>query len=59
MIKRDPTSDDYLGIKCDKCETMAPPAADIIINHGLIRMGWECHGGTHLCPEHASVEQPK
>lgn len=55
MIKRDPVSGEYLGIQCSEsgCETMSPPAAEILAGGGLRRMGWACDGGTHLCPEHA------
>lgn len=56
MVKRD-KDDRYLGLQCDApgCETMSPPAADIIAGHGLNQMGWNCTGGRHFCPEH--VEQ--
>lgn len=55
MIVRDPITDEYLGMRCNHegCETMAPPAGEILAGHGLVNMGWECHGGVHICPAHA------
>lgn len=52
MVVRDKETDEYLGLKCDCCDTMAPPAAEIARGHGLINMGWHCSGGSHRCPEH-------
>jgi hypothetical protein len=52
-VHRDPVTREYLGLKCDKCPTMAPPAREILAGHGLNNMGWKCAGGSHLCPEHA------
>lgn len=52
MIVRDEISSEYIGIKCDRCETMAPPQKEIMEGHGLNNMGWDCHGGVHLCPDH-------
>lgn len=52
MVKRDDSTGDYLGIACDGCGVMAPPAADILAGHGLVNMGWHCAGGTHICPKH-------
>jgi len=54
MVRRD--NGEYVGLKCDQCDTMAPPAADILRGHGLVNMGWYCSGGTHLCPTHAPVK---
>jgi hypothetical protein len=51
MIVRDERGD-YIGLACDTCHVAAPSAKEIIEGHGLIRMGWHCTGGTHLCPEH-------
>lgn len=61
MIVRDKDNKDYLGIGCDApgCEVMAPPAAEILKGHGLVNMGWECHGGVHFCPTHANKEIKK
>lgn len=55
MIVRDEVTGEYRGIRCghDECDVMAPPAAEILAGHGLVNMGWECHGGTHICPAHA------
>lgn len=53
MILRDEKTREYLGIRCDKCDRMAPPAKEIMEGHGLNNMGWDCFGGNHLCPEHA------
>jgi len=57
MVVRDKTTDEYLGIRCDVtgCRIMSPPAEQILKGHGLNNMGWECHGGTHLCPVHAGA----
>lgn len=49
MVKRDEAGV-YQGLACDTCGTMAPPPAEIIAGHGLIRLGWHCSGGTHICP---------
>lgn len=57
MVKRDPKTGEYLGIQCDECEAMSPPAADILAGHGLNHMGWYCSGGSHLCPAHALEEK--
>jgi hypothetical protein len=56
MIKRDDTTKEYLGIVCDKCEDPAPPAKEIMAAHGLVRLGWYCSGGNHICPK---CEHPK
>lgn len=58
MIVRDKETGEYVGIQCSEegCEVMAPPAKAIMEGHGLNRMGWECYGGTHLCPAHASKD---
>jgi hypothetical protein len=38
---------------CDAegCE-VSPSDEEIIAAGGLTRMGWECYGGKHYCPEH-------
>ena len=41
----------FVRIKCDTCQKPSPPTADLIINHGLIGMGWDCRGGSHICPD--------
>ena len=55
MILREIDTGKYAGIMCDVegCKTMAPDAREIMAGHGLNNMGWQCWGGTHLCPEHA------
>lgn len=55
MIKRDEETKEYIGIQCDRCETLAPPAKTILEGQGLNNMGWRCSGGSHLCPEHAEI----
>lgn len=55
MIKRDEKGE-YVGVACDACKTLAPPAKEIMEGHGLVNMGWYCKGGTHLCP---NCERPK
>lgn len=42
--------DGKVEVLCDKCGTSAPPAKTILKAHGLVRLGWYCSGGTHLCP---------
>lgn len=42
-----------IHIKCNECDTEAPPQAEIMKKFGLNNMGWHCFGGTHLCPKHA------
>ncbi len=54
MMIRDVVTKEYVGIRCDRCETLAPPAAELLKGHGLVNMGWHCTGGTHLCPDHAA-----
>lgn len=50
-VKRDQSTGEYLGLACDTCGTMAPDSATIIAGFGLIKMGWYCSGGTHICPD--------
>lgn len=40
----------HIDFRCDGCGTPAPPPEAIREAHGLIRMGWDCRGGTHYCP---------
>ncbi len=56
MVVRDVVTKEYVGIKCDRCETLAPPAAEVLKGHGLVNMGWQCTGGTHLCPDHVTAK---
>lgn len=49
MIERD-ANQQFVRIRCDKCGEPAPPSDALIINKGLIGMGWECSGGVHICP---------
>lgn len=58
MIVRDEVTGEYLNIKCDveSCQTVSPPAEELIKHHGLVNMGWYCSGGRHLCPEHYPTE---
>lgn len=58
MVERD-SKGDFAAIRCDKCGLHAPPTSDLVINHGLIGMGWECHGGTHICPAHTLPSKPR
>lgn len=53
MVERDDVSN-TIAIRCDLCGTTAPPAIEIAKAHGLVRMGWHCTGGTHICPAHAA-----
>lgn len=50
MVERD-TKGDFVRIKCDDCGKPSPSKSDLIINHGLIGMGWKCTGGSHVCPD--------
>ncbi len=50
MVERD-QSGEFVRIRCDKCEKPSPPTSDLIVNHGLIGMGWNCRGGSHVCPD--------
>ena len=43
-------------IRCDTCGRAAPSADEILKAHGLIRLGWHCAGGTHICPTHSHPE---
>jgi len=53
MIVRD------VGIRCDLCDVMAPPAAEILRAHGLRRLGWHTDNrGAHVCPAHPHPERP-
>lgn len=56
MIKRDEKTGEYVGLACDTCDKDAPPAKEIMEAHGLVRLGWYCSGGTHICPD---CEHPK
>ena len=49
----------WLTITCDAdgCDTVAPPADQILAGHGLNNMGWRCSGGTHFCPAHAAIPE--
>lgn len=49
MIRREGQA---VYIHCDICNRRAPPAEEILAAHGLNRLGWQCDGGTHLCPDH-------
>lgn len=51
MIERN-DKDEFVRIRCDECNKPAPPSPDILINRGLVNMGWHCLGGHHLCPQH-------
>lgn len=42
---------EFVTIRCDKCGKTSPPTDDLIINHGLIGLGWYCAGGKHVCPD--------
>ncbi len=41
----------FVTIRCDKCGKVSPPTEELIINKGLIGMGWFCAGGKHVCPD--------
>ena len=50
MVERDDQGE-FVAIRCDKCGKTSPPTDDLIINHGLIGLGWYCAGGKHVCPD--------
>lgn len=50
MVERD-DKDQFVAIRCDKCGKNSPPTSELIINKGLIGMGWFCRGGSHVCPD--------
>lgn len=49
MVNYD-TKGQFVSVTCDKCHAPNPPLADLIINHGLNGLGWDCKGGKHICP---------
>jgi hypothetical protein len=50
---------DRIKISCNGCGAEAPPASEILAGHGLNNMGWQCLGGTHLCPSCKPQETEK
>lgn len=45
--------------RCDHEDCPAEPRdTEIIAAGGLIKMGWECVGGKHYCPEHRLTPAP-
>ena len=42
---------DFVAIRCDKCGAPNPPTEDLLMNRGLVGLGWYCAGGKHLCPD--------
>jgi len=60
MVVRDEKGENPTII-CDGpgCNVKQPSGAEILKGGGLNRMGWECHGGTHLCPAHVQREDSK
>lgn len=50
MVEQDDKGE-FVTIRCDKCGAKSPPTEDLIINHGLIGLGWYCAGGKHVCPD--------
>lgn len=49
MIERN-ARDEFVRVRCDGCGLPAPANADLIVNHGLNGLGWDCRGGSHKCP---------
>jgi hypothetical protein len=47
----------FIHIKCEECDTEAPPASEILKAFGLNNMGWYCDGGKYWCPEHKSGKE--
>jgi hypothetical protein len=39
-----------LGVKCNLCGKDAPRQDQILKGKGLNNMGWQCSGGTRVCP---------
>lgn len=50
MVKYDEEGE-FVAIHCDECDKPNPPTEDLLINCGLIGLGWFCAGGKHLCPD--------
>jgi len=50
MVKYDKDGQ-FEAIHCDKCDKPNPPTEDLMMNRGLIGLGWFCAGGKHLCPD--------
>ncbi len=53
------TGENMVELTCDTCGAHAPPAVEILKNHGLNRMGWHCSGGVHICPNCVTPEMAK
>ncbi len=49
MVLRD---GEKVEIVCDLCRKGIPPHKEIMNAGGLIRLGWHCSGGVHICPDH-------
>lgn len=49
ILEDEITHQPRLEIRCDTCGCLAPPATEIIAAFGLVRLGWYCSGGTHIC----------
>ncbi len=50
------TGERRVEVRCDTCGRDAPPASEILVAHGLVRLGWKCSGGTHVCDGCARAE---
>lgn len=50
MVEQDDKGE-FVTIRCDKCGKSSPPTEELIINKGLIGLGWYCAGGKHVCPD--------
>lgn len=50
MVEQDDKGN-LVAIRCDSCGKASPPTEELIINKGLIGMGWFCKGGSHVCPD--------
>lgn len=42
---------DFVAVRCDKCGKHNPPTEDLMMNRGLVGLGWYCAGGKHVCPD--------
>ena len=50
MVKYD-TNGEFVAIHCDKCDKPNPPVEDLMMNRGLVGLGWYCAGGKHVCSD--------
>lgn len=57
MLRRDKDGA-IVCISCDDCRVDAPKRTAIQKAGGLIKMGWHCLGGSHVCPKCIGDKKP-